>query len=52
VLGPTVTRRSALVSGERCAIEAMTFCDLKNYRIYHAALGRSEESLESYFVYI
>ena len=29
---------------------ATTFCDLKNHRIYDLTLGRSEASLESYFL--
>ncbi|HSU53393.1 MAG TPA: ISL3 family transposase [Candidatus Dormibacteraeota bacterium] len=29
---------------------ATTFCDLRNHRIYDVALGRSEASLESYFL--
>jgi transposase len=29
---------------------ATTFCDLKNHRIYDVTLGRSEASLESYFL--
>ena len=31
---------------------ATTFCDLKNHRIYDVALGRSESSLESYFLHL
>jgi transposase len=31
---------------------ATTFCDLKNHHIYDVALGRSESSLESYFLHL
>ena len=31
---------------------ATTFCDLKNHRIYDVTLGRSEKSLESYFLHL
>ncbi len=31
---------------------ATTFCDLKNHRIYDVALGRTENSLESFFLHL